>query len=180
MSDSSHAISAVRTHLEMRRISELRPAAKPRLDVTLQREQMTPDEYRALYSAVGDVWHWHDRLVMPDDELAAYFASPDVQLWILRVGGEKAGYFELRRHDDGSAEIVYFGLIAAHFGKGLGGWMLTKAVEHAFAMRPSHVTLHTCTLDSPRALPNYLARGFSIVREEEYEVDPEPRAPASH
>jgi hypothetical protein len=26
------------------------------------------------------------------------------------------------------------------------------------------VWLHTCTLDSPAALPNYLARGFEVVR----------------
>jgi hypothetical protein len=30
------------------------------------------------------------------------------------------------------------------------------------------VILNTCTLDSPRALPNYLARGFTIVREDRY------------
>ena len=164
-------ISAVRTHLEMRDFGALRPTRKPALDVSLAQEHVTPSEYRALYSAVGRDWHWHDRLVVPDDELAAYLALPAVQVWVLRVSGEVAGYFELLRHEDARAEIVYFGLVSAYFGKGLGGWMLTRAIEQAFAMHASHVTLHTCTLDSPRALPNYLARGFAITREEEYEVD---------
>ena len=164
-------ISAVRTHLEMRDIAALRAAAKPALDVSLQQEAVSPGQYRDLYRAVGDEWHWRDRLLIPDDELAAYFASPSVQVWVLRVGGTVAGYFELLRHADDRVEIVYFGLIPAYFGKGLGGWMLTRAIEQAFAIQASHVTLHTCTLDSPRALPNYLARGFTISREEEYEVE---------
>ena len=162
---------AVRTHLAMRDIGALRPARKPALDAVVAQERMSPSEYRALYSAVGHEWHWHDRLVVPDGELAAYFASPDVQLWVLRVASDVAGYFELKRHDDERVEIVYFGLMPAYFGKGLGGWMLTRAIEQAFAMGASLVTLHTCTLDSPRALPNYLARGFTISREEEYEVE---------
>jgi Acetyltransferase (GNAT) family. len=154
----------------MRNISALRGARPPSVESTLQRERLNPGEYRALYAAVGHDWHWFDRLVVPDEELAAYFDSPDVQLWVLRVSGDVAGYFELKRHAHDRVEIVYFGLCAAYFGQGLGGWMLTRAVEQAFAMNASLVTLHTCTLDSPRALPNYLARGFVITREEEYDV----------
>jgi len=164
-------ISAVRTHLEMRSLAALRPVQKPALELSLEQEQVTPSEYRTLYSAVGHDWHWHDRLVVPDEELAAYLASAEVQVWVLRVSGHAAGYFELLRHPDARVEIVYFGLVSESFGKGLGGWMLTRAIEQAFAMRASHVTLHTCTLDSPRALPNYLARGFVIAREEEYQVE---------
>jgi hypothetical protein len=33
------------------------------------------------------------------------------------------------------------------------------------------VWLHTCTLDSPHALPNYLARGFREFRKEIYQAD---------
>jgi hypothetical protein len=35
-------------------------------------------------------------------------------------------------------------------------------------MRPERVWLHTCTLDHPAALPNYLKRGFRPIREEVY------------
>jgi hypothetical protein len=31
--------------------------------------------------------------------------------------------------------------------------------------------LNTCTLDAPQALPNYLARGFTIEREDQYPLD---------
>ena len=165
-------MSAIRTHLEMRDIWALRATDRPIDDLTLEREHLTPAEYRALYSAVGSAWQWFDRLEARDRELAEYLGRTTVQLWILRVAGEVAGYFELQRYSDGRVEIMYFGLLVPYFGRRLGGWMLTRAVEQAFAMDATHVTLHTCTLDSPHALPNYLARGFVITREEEYAVDP--------
>src|SRR4051812_19374566 len=115
MSEPARTISAVRTHLEMRDRSALRAATRPDIDVSLEQEHVSPAEYRALYSAVGHDWHWFDRLVVPDEELAAYFASPDVQVWVLRVSGDVAGYFELKRHDGERVEIVYFGLLAEYF-----------------------------------------------------------------
>jgi GNAT superfamily N-acetyltransferase len=71
-------------------------------------------------------------------------------------------------------EIMYFGLVSAYMGRGLGGWLLTRAVEEAFALGGERVILNTCTLDAPQALPNYLARGFIIVREEQYQVEVGP------
>lgn len=87
------------------------------------------------------------------------------------MDGESAGYFELQRHDDGSVEIDYFGLIPKFIGRGLGGPMLTRAVQEAWGMRAKRVWLHTCTLDSPRALPGYKARGFREYKTERLEVD---------
>ena len=101
---------------------------------------------------------------------ARTFESDGVELWVLFHGDEAAGFFELQRHADGSVEIVYFGLTSAFFGKGLGKHLLTKAAESAWALGATRVWLHTCTLDSPAALPNYLARGFSPYRTETYEA----------
>jgi len=38
-------------------------------------------------------------------------------------------------------------------------------------MGATRVWLHTCTLDGPAALPNYLARGFVATRRETYAAD---------
>jgi GNAT superfamily N-acetyltransferase len=172
-------IDVARTHLELRRAADLRPAPAPQLPVTLRRLQsIRAAEYRALYTLVGERWLWRDRLVWTDEELDAYLVSPTVQVWLLSVSDQTAGYFELRRHSGGAVEVMYFGLAPAFMGRGLGGWMLTRAVEEAFALGGSRVILNTCTLDAPQALPNYLARGFSIVREEHYVIDvPERSAP---
>ena len=92
---------------------------------------------------------------------------------------ETAGYFELRRCEDGSLEIAYFGLVSKFIGRGLGKHLLTCATEQAWSDGANRVWLHTCTLDSPHALPNYRARGFRDFRTERYEVDPTPPAPGA-
>jgi GNAT superfamily N-acetyltransferase len=63
-------------------------------------------------------------------------------------------------------EIVYFGIMPQFVGKGLGGALLTAAVERAWQMGPTRVWVHTCSLDHPSALGNYLARGFRIFKQE--------------
>ena len=174
-------IDVARTHLELRRAADLRPAPAPELPATIRRlESIRAAEYRALYTLVGERWLWRDRLVWTDEELDAYLASPSVHVWLLSISGETEGYFELKQHAAGVVEVMYFGLAPSYMGRGLGGWMLTRAVEEAFAMGGSRVILNTCTLDAPQALPNYLARGFTIVREERYVIDvPERGAPAA-
>ncbi len=60
--------------------------------------------------------------------------------------------------------IVLFGLLPWAIGQGLGGWLLTQAIERAWALGPDVVTVNTCSLDGQHALPNYQARGFAIQR----------------
>jgi GNAT superfamily N-acetyltransferase len=162
---------AVRTFLEMTNPSDLQGAAAPSADVTIDRaERCAPGLWRRLYTEVGREYHWVDRLAWTDEEIARYLADPALELWILRRHGEPAGYFELRRDDDGAVEIAYFGLLPAFTGQGLGKFMLTRAVERAWARGASRVWLHTSSLDHSSALSNYLARGFSVWKQETYDV----------
>ncbi|AHG91968.1 GCN5-related N-acetyltransferase [Gemmatirosa kalamazoonensis] len=160
----------VRTYLEMRDPAAHRDEAWTAIDVRLARlDPCPPDTYRALYGMVGARWAWRDRDAWSDARLAEYLARPDVAVWaVVDAGGAPGGYFELARHDDGSVEIAYFGLAERLFGRRLGAQLLSAAVREAWAMGAARVWLHTCTLDSPAALPNYLARGFTPFRTETY------------
>jgi ribosomal protein S18 acetylase RimI-like enzyme len=161
-----------RVYLELREPSELRPARASDLHARLERlDPCPPDVYRALYRDVGERWHWRDRLLWSDDQLARHLTRDEVSVFVVRVGEEIAGYFELETHDDDSVEIAYFGLRPEFFGRGLGGELLTRAVDEAWRIGARRVWLHTCSLDSPRALPNYLARGFQPFKEEWYTTD---------
>jgi GNAT superfamily N-acetyltransferase len=124
-----------------------------------------------LYTLVGELWLWRDRLVWTETELERYLGSPDVHIWTAHLDDATVGYFELRQHVDRSVEVMYFGLAPAFIGRGIGGWLLTRAAQEAFALGASRIVLNTCTLDAPHALPNYLARGFTIVSEDEYLLD---------
>ena len=165
----SRSVDVVRTYLELRSPAALRRSqlADPSVRF-LRHDPCSVADYRRLYRDVGRRWHWRDRDAWPDAQLAALLASPRTAVWECRVGDESAGYFELARQDDGSVEIAYFGLIEGFIGRGLGGAMLTRAADEAWAMGATRVWLHTCTLDSPHALPNYRARGFTEYSQEHY------------
>jgi GNAT superfamily N-acetyltransferase len=160
------------TYLEMRDPSALRghDSSDPRASVVEVRG-CTVSFYRYLYGAVGGQYTWVDRTRWSDERLAAYLADPGTRVWLLQFDGCPAGYYELRRDDDGDVEIAYFGLVPEYLGRGLGKHLLTAAVRSAWAYdpRPRRVWLHTCTLDAPQALPNYVARGF-VKYDERLEV----------
>jgi GNAT superfamily N-acetyltransferase len=138
------------------------------LSLTLEKPCPTP-LYRALYDLVGREYKWLERTTWSDESLRAFLARPESSVWVLRQDDRLAGYFELVRHDDGSVEIAYFGLAPMMIGRGAGKWLLTRAVEEAWRLNPTRVWLHTCTLDHPSALANYLARGFTPFKSETYE-----------
>jgi GNAT superfamily N-acetyltransferase len=146
-------------------------APAPRSGVSVVRESdLPPAVWRYLYTEVGRSYHWVDRLSWSDDEIRAYLADPALELWVLRVDGDLAGYAELRKEPDGAVEIAYFGLLPSFVGLGLGKFLLTRAVERAWARDASRVWLHTSSLDHTSALPNYLGRGFSIWKQETYDI----------
>ncbi len=162
---------AVRTFLQMTDRAELDAAHAPSSDARAERlDDCPPSLWRRLYTDVGRDYHWIDRLGWTDEEITAYLADPALELWLLRVKHDPAGYFELRRHDDGAVEIAYFGLLPAFTGQGMGKFMLTEAVQRAWALGATRVWLHTSSLDHGSALPNYLARGFSVWKQETYDV----------
>jgi GNAT superfamily N-acetyltransferase len=162
---------AVRTYLEMTSPQQLEGAPPPSADVRVERVETCPPAFwRDLYTGVGGEYHWVDRLAWTDEDITAYLSDPALELWVLRAGEAPAGYFELRQYPDGAVEVAYFGLLPAFVGQGLGKFLLTRAVERAWERGATRVWLHTSSLDHSAALPNYLARGFSIWKQETYDV----------
>ncbi|GAB6166801.1 GNAT family N-acetyltransferase [Thermostilla marina] len=122
---------------------------------------------RFMYRLVGDRWQWFDKLSWSDDDWQRYVDDPSLRTWMLYHRGTPAGYYELRRTDETSTEIAYFGLVPQFIGKGLGGYLLTHAIRTAFEAGARRVWVHTCSKDHPQALANYQARGMTIFKTEE-------------
>jgi GNAT superfamily N-acetyltransferase len=155
----------VRTYLELTDPAELRPAARPRILGVVAIARVEPPDgavNRWFYETVGRPHQWTDHLGRTDAEWQAW--AEQVETWVATVDGESAGYYELRRGDEGT-EIAYFGLLPAVQGRGLGGHLLTHALTRAFEVA-SRAWVHTCTLDGPHALANYWARGLRPFRTE--------------
>lgn len=146
-------------YLELRDRKNFRPSAVKPTDARLaQVDPPVPELNRFFYTAVGRDWCWTDRLSWSVEEWQAYLSAPDVETWVLSVTGVPAGYFELDVRS-GDPEIGYLGILPRFIGRGLGGYLLTAAVERAWRLG-RRVWVHTCSLDHPAALPAYKARGF--------------------
>ena len=165
-----------RTYLELTSAAGFRPAFGAFPEVTVERvAHPTPALYRHCYRTVGGEWQWRDRWDWTDGEIAQHLAQPEITLHLARRQEDLLGWYELRGvPDDGSVEIAYFGLFPAAIGRGLGKHLLSCAVRDAWAAGACRVWLHTCTLDHPAAVPNYVARGFVPYFTEDYEVDSPP------
>lgn len=135
-------------------------------DIQVERvDRPAVEFYRTIYEAVGKDWRWVDRKILSDDSLAEIIHDPRVEVYVLRSGGELAGYAELDRRIEGEVELAYFGLAPAYIGKGLGSYLLNWALRRAWSYAPSRVWLHTCEWDHPAALPVYEKAGFRIFDE---------------
>jgi GNAT superfamily N-acetyltransferase len=167
------AKALITTFLEMRSPDQLRPK---RADAPFHVREKTERDWRFnrdLYFRVGEQWEWVDRRPWADHQWKQYAMAPELRTFAAYYGAELAGYYELRRDAEGGIEIAYFGLLPEFIGRGLGGALLTSAIEEAWSGRggiaPSRVWVHTCNCDHPQALANYQARGMVV-----YKVEKEP------
>jgi hypothetical protein len=78
---------------------------------------------------------------------------------------------ELDLRKAGTANISYFGLMPGAIGKRLGYFFLYHTCMNAWAQPIQRLTINTCTLDHPRALPLYQRLGFTPYNREERFVE---------
>jgi GNAT superfamily N-acetyltransferase len=164
------------THLEMTSLAQLRPAPPPATPFQVMRAEVPcPELNRFLYVSVGGPWIWYGRLVWNRKKWMGYLDRPELETWLGYARGTPVGYFELERQARAAGapdvEIAYFGLLPAFIGQGLGGALLTAAIERAWQMGAGRVWVHTCDLDHPSALANYQARGMTPFKVEQQMED---------
>ena len=150
-------------------VPEPRPAEEFPAGYRLSSRRLSVPAYRKLYNEVGGPWLWWLRRVMPDAALAEHLANPQVLVFLLHAEGEPAGFFELEATPWPEVNLNYFGLMPGMIGKGLGMKLLRTAINQTALMsrqggRARRLSVNTCTADHPRALPNYVAAGFTEIR----------------
>ncbi len=163
-------------HLEMTEKQPDPDQTSPRPYELKKTATCLPELNRFLYVAVGAQWQWYMRLKWSYAEWEAFLSRSNIETWIAYQEGTPIGYFELEAQMARSTEICYFGLLPEFIGKGLGKTLLEDAIARAWQLGGNRVWLHTCSLDHPQALPNYLSRGFKVFKEEDF-VDDIPDEP---
>lgn len=167
-------IAAVVTHLQM--FARPEPRATPAVAAKLvAHPEPDLDWYRDLFMRVGGQnWMWFSRLGMTDAALGAVLYDSAVQVYSVRVDGCDEGLLELDFRVPGECELGYFGLSPVVVGTGAGRWLMEHALDRAWNASISRFHVHTCTLDSPQALPFYMRSGFTAYRRQ-VEIADDPR-----
>jgi ribosomal protein S18 acetylase RimI-like enzyme len=159
--------------LEMAGPANLRPKVVDVPGLRIERmEVKCPEFNKFLHTVVGHEWRWGGREDWDRDAWYAHVNREELETWVATIAGTPAGYFELERQPEGDVRILVFGLLPQFIGQGVGGHLLTKAVERCWEMGATKVWLTTCTHDHPHALRNYLARGFQVRKTIEKPANP--------
>ncbi|MGC1396233.1 MAG: GNAT family N-acetyltransferase [Coleofasciculaceae cyanobacterium] len=172
MSDATEKIPdiLITTYLQMTDKSQFKPGYLA--DTTgLSLKQMSTNDiefYRYLYSAVGKKWRWKDRSMFSDQQIKTILETPGNSVQVLYVNNNPAGFIELAKSEI-ATKIVYFGLCSDYMGLGLGKHLLSCGIAQAWNNDTKRLWVHTCNLDSPYALDNYIKRGFQV-----YQIDKQP------
>ena len=102
---------------------------------------------------------WTDRLGWGHRALAGAPGEPSISTWLGYLEGEEVGYAELARIG-GDVEIARSASSPASPAAAWAARCWRRSTEAAWDDGAERVWLHTCSLDSPAALPAYEARGF--------------------
>ena len=123
------------------------------------------------YKQVGKKHRWIDRLSWSDEKWYSYISNQNLETYVISENDDLAGFFELLYNPElKETEILYFGLLEEYIGKGIGGYALSVAIKKSFEKNIKRVWLHTCTLDHPNALKNYIARGMTVFKKENINI----------
>jgi hypothetical protein len=168
MAKPARRIPMTVTFLEMNARPTALPPPQPRGKIALLKSEKPPAHfYRYLYDTIGKDYYWVDRKKLTPEALEGVIHDPLNQLFTLYTEGNPAGLAELDLRKSDTANISYFGLMPEAIGKRLGYFFLYHTCMNAWAQPISRLTINTCTLDHPRALPLYQRLGFTAYAREE-------------
>ncbi|MEK0419991.1 MAG: hypothetical protein RIQ65_691 [Pseudomonadota bacterium] len=165
----------IRSYLDIKSLNQLLPASYQSQNILVEAHEKPNFKLcKFFYKEIGKDFFWKDRLRWNDQQWIDYVGNKFFKLYILKYENHFAGYYELLfDKSKKSMEIAYFGIFKEYYGKGIGGYLLTDAILNSFKQDIESVWVHTCTLDHPNALKNYLARGMKIFKTEKIFFNPE-------
>ena len=164
-------IPVERNFLELRDIRKLRFNSSKENKFLIKKIKPDFQLNKFFYKQVGKKHRWIDRLSWTDEKWINFISNKNLETYVISESDDLIGFFELLYNPDlNETEISYFGLLEEYIGKGIGGYALSEAIKKSFEKNIKRVWLHTCTLDHPNALKNYIARGMKVFRKENINI----------
>ena len=164
-------IPVERNFLELRDIRKLRFNSSKENKFLIKKIKPDFQLNKFFYKQVGKKHRWIDRLSWTDEKWIDFISNKNLETYVISESEDLIGFFELLYNPNlNETEISYFGLLEEYIGKGIGGYALSEAIKKSFEKNIKRVWLHTCTLDHPNALKNYIARGMKVFRKENINI----------
>ena len=164
-------IPVERNFLELRDIKKLKFNSSKENKLLIKKIKPDFQLNKFFYKHVGKKHRWIDRLSWTDEKWINFISNKNLETYVISESDDLIGFFELLYNPDlNETEISYFGLLEEYIGKGIGGYALSEAIKKSFEKNIKRVWLHTCTLDHPNALKNYIARGMRVFRKENINI----------
>ena len=164
-------IPVERNFLELRDIKKLKFNSSKENKFLIKKIKPDFQLNKFFYKQVGKKHRWIDRLSWTDEKWINFISNKNLETYVISEFEDLIGFFELLYNPNlNETEISYFGLLEEYIGKGIGGYALSEAIKKAFEKNIKRVWLHTCTLDHPNALKNYIARGMRVFRKENINI----------
>lgn len=130
--------------------------------------------YRYIYTMVGSPWVWWERRIQSDETIMQEIHDPKFEFFVPYLNHIPIGMVELNKRGFPEVQLNYFGLIPEYCGQGIGGFLLEWMTDRVFESGAKRFWVHTCSLDSPNALPAYQNAGFSLYGTQTEMID-DPR-----
>ena len=164
-------IPVERNFLELRDLKNLRFNSSKQNKFLIKKIKPDFQLNKFFYKQVGKKHRWIDRLSWTDEKWINFISNKNLETYVISESKDLVGFFELLYSPElEETEISYFGLLEEYIGKGIGGYALSEAIKKSFKKNIKRVWLHTCTLDHPNALKNYIARGMKVFRKENINI----------
>ena len=164
-------IHVERNFLEIRDVKNLKVNSTKKIRLLVKKTNPDFQLNKFFYKQVGKKHRWVDRLSWSDEKWIKYISNKNLDTYLITEKEDLVGFFELLYNPElKETEISYFGLLEEYIGKGIGGYALSEAIKKSFEKNIKRVWLHTCTLDHPNALKNYIARGMKLLRKENINI----------
>ncbi|WP_342629293.1 GNAT family N-acetyltransferase [Nguyenibacter vanlangensis] len=152
------------TYLQMTEPPRGEPLHIPDLETSITREVPRAEAYLLLYRAIGDYVQWDHRLRMSHDELVQFLNATSSHIYVLRWNTEAVGLCEFEGVGTPDIELVHFGVVPAMQGRGLGRYLLDRALRAVWSYGPRRIWLHTDTNDHRNAISTYMRADFKIYK----------------
>lgn len=157
--------AVVVTELEMVAPPAQRAPAPPGMRLALMRVHTMQTSYYRYLADESAGWTAAREKVdgLSRSALATYLGAPGTEIYVLYVDGAPGGWFALTGVGGPEIDVAWLFCLQSHEHRGMIRYLVSAAIDTAFAHEPKRVSITVRSDDRPPRLTLYQSAGFAPV-----------------